>query len=260
MNIAQFICDSLAAYQVRYIFGYPGAAILPLMDAIDKNPQLEWILMRHESAAAFAASAQAKLTQHFSVCMATSGPGATNLITGLLDANLDRAPVLVITGLIPAFKHNLSYFQDIDQIHLLKTCCDFSVGCEHPLQIPGLLQSAVGYVIKNNRPAHLAIARDIQLQEINLKPDTTRLHRPVQLMTPPSAALDMVAAELTKSEDIIIVVGSRAKGAGPGIERLAEKMGAPIICSFAGKGIINENHPHYFGVLGLNASPVDSAG
>lgn len=257
MNIAQFICAYLAAYQARYIFGYPGAAILPLMDAIDKNPALEWILMRNELAAALAASAQAKLTHRLSVCMATSGPGATNLITGLLDANLDRAPVLVITGLIPTFKHNLSYFQDIDQVSLLNSCCGLSMNCEHPTQIPSLLQSAIGYVIKNNRPAHLAIARDIQLQELNLKLDLYPLHRPIELMAPPKEAVEIIATELSKFENIIIAVGSHAEGAGPEIEKLAEKMQAPIVCSFAGKGIINENHPNYFGVLGLYGVPAN---
>jgi len=256
MNIADLICNTLVMYNVRYVFGYPGGAILPLMDAIDRNPNLEWILMRHESAAAFAASAQAKLTHHLSVCMATSGPGASNLITGLLDANLDRAPVLALTGLIPTLKRNLSHFQDIDQVNLLSTCCGCSLGIEHAQQVPSLLQITLGYIIKNNRPAHLAIPRDVQLQECDFTLNL-HTHRPVELMAPPHEAIKIVATELTQSPNIIIVVGPRAFGAGAEIERLAEKIHAPIICSFAGKGIVNERHPNYFGVLGLYGAPAN---
>ena len=261
MNIAEHICNYLVAYNVRYIFGYPGAAILPLMDAINKHPQLEWVLMRHEGAAAFAATAQAKLTQRLTVCMASTGPGTTNLLTGISDADLDRAPVLVITGSVAIYKHNLSHFQDIDQLAVLASCCGFNVRGEHPLQFPQLLQNAIGYVIRNRRPAHVSIASD--LQSVVLTPHQLesanhqyhRLHSYLDFMYPPAEVLDDAAQILLASENIIIAVGPRALHAGPDIERLAEKLHAPIVCSFASKGIINENHPNYFGVLGLFSAP-----
>lgn len=262
MNIAEYICNYIAAYESKYIFGYPGAAILPLMDAIEKHQNLEWVLMRHEASAAFAASAYAKLMQHISICMASSGPGATNLITGLLDAELDSAPVLIITGLIPIYKHSLSHFQDIDQTYIFKTCCGFSANCEHPMQVPQLLQRAIGYVVKNNKPAHLAIPRDIQLMDVNkvtISHLCTQkdLHHPLELMAPPDQAMDIVAQTLREAQNIIIAVGPRARFAGPQIEKLSEKLNAPIVCSFAGKGIINEEHENYFGVLGLFGSPAN---
>lgn len=263
LNVAEYICDYLAAYSVRFIFGYPGAAILPLMDAIHAHPALEWVLMRDERAAIFAASAQAKLTDKMSVCLVTSGPGATNVVTGLVDADLDHAKVLLITGLINTLKHNLSHFQDIDQVDLLKSCCGVSIACEHPLQIPELLQTAVGFVIKNRRPAHLAIAMNVQTytfaekEEISAKKHFLDLQRPIELLTPPSAAIDKVADTISASSNLAIAVGPRARGAGAQIEALSEQLQAPIICSFAAKGIINENHPNYFGILGLFGIPVN---
>lgn len=263
MNIAEHICNYLALYKVKHIFGYPGAAILPLMDAINRHEQLDWILMRHESSAALAASAYGKLTQNISVCIASSGPGASNLITGMLDANVDFSPVLAITGLTSTIKHGLPHFQCVDQLKLLDQCCGFNALCEHPSQISQLLQAAIGYIIRYHRPAHLAIAADLQLTKFNkselafARKHYKQLHQPIQLLCPPDEAIRIVADTINASEKIIIAVGARARGAGRSIEALSEKISAPIVCTFAGKGVVRENHPNYFGVLGLFGSPAN---
>ncbi|MGQ3887660.1 thiamine pyrophosphate-binding protein [Legionella sp. CNM-1927-20] len=263
MNIAEHICNYLALYQVRHIFGYPGAAILPLMEAINKHPTLDWILMRSESTAALAASAQGKLTKSLSVCASTCGPGVTNLLTGLLDAQLDHSPVLVISGLPITNKHSLGHFQSVDQIKLTDACCGFNAICEHPAQVPQLLQAAVGYIIRYHRPAHLAIAPDLQLtkftrQELkSARLHYQHLHRNIQLYRPPEAALEIVANTINSFRKIVIGVGSRAYGAGDAIEYFAEKISAPIISTFAGKGVIRENHPLYLGILGLFGAPAN---
>jgi pyruvate oxidase len=263
MNIAEHICNYLALYHVRYIFGYPGASILPLMDAIHKHPKLEWVLMRNEAAAALAASASGKLTNNISVCLATSGPGATNLITGLLDAELDCSPVLAITGLTATVRHGLSHFQSVDQIRLLESCCGFNAVCEHPAQVPQLLQAAIGYIIRYNKPAHLAIAADLQLwefSELELASAVTHYkqqHHSVQLLSPPDLAIQIVTKILEPIKKIVVAVGVNARGAGKNIEAFAEKIDAPIISTFAGKGVICENHPLYYGVLGLFGAPAN---
>ncbi|BCA96185.1 hypothetical protein TUM19329_25460 [Legionella antarctica] len=244
MNVAEHICNYLALYKVRHIFGYPGASILPLMDAIEKHPELEWVLMRNELAAALAASAHGKITEEIGVCMATSGPGASNLITGLLDAELDCSPVLAITGLTPTVRHGLSHFQSVNQIQLLESCCGFNAVCEHPAQVPQLLQAAIGYIIRHNRPAHLAIATDLQLTEFtntqlaSATKHYNQLHHPFILLSPPDEAFKVVADTIDSIKKIVIAVGSRARGAGKNIEAFAEKIGVPIISTFAGKGII----------------------
>jgi pyruvate oxidase len=261
MNIAEYICNYLALHQVHYIFGYPGAAILPFMEAINKHPALDWILMRNESTAALAASAQGKLTRSLSICASTCGPGVTNLLTGLLDAQLDHSPVLAITGLPSTNKHALGHFQTLDQIKLTDAYCGFNAICEHPAQVPQLLQTAIGYIIRYNRPAHLAIASDLQLTKLNrqelksAKAHYRHLHRNIPLYCPPEAALEIVANTINSIKKIVIGVGARAYGAGEEIEYFAEKISAPIISTFAGKGVVRENHPLYFGVLGLFGTP-----
>ncbi|STX51579.1 pyruvate dehydrogenase (pyruvate oxidase), thiamin-dependent, FAD-binding [Legionella busanensis] len=264
MNIAEHICNYLALYQVRYIFGYPGAAILPLMEAIKNHPSLEWVLMRSESTAALAASAQGKLTKSLSVCASTCGPGVTNLLTGLLDAQLDHSPVLVISGLPITNKHSLGHFQSVDQLKLTDACCGFNAICENAAQVPQLLQTAVGYILRYNRPAHLAITPDLQLtkftrQELkSARLHYQRLHRNIQLYRPPEMALDVVADTINSFKKIVIGVGARAHGAGKEIENFAEKICAPIISTFAGKGVIREDHSLYLGILGLFGAPANN--
>src|SRR5688572_1667831 len=104
MNVADYIVGVLAARGVRQVFGYPGAAILPLMDAIERHPEVEWVLMRHEGSASLAASMQARYTGRLAVCLSSAGPGATNMFAGIFDAHLERSPVLALTGLVPTWK------------------------------------------------------------------------------------------------------------------------------------------------------------
>lgn len=256
MTVSEYICHYLACYDVRQIYGYPGAAILPLIDAIYTQPNLRWILMRHEYTAALAACAQAKLTGQLSVCLATSGPGALNLITGLLDAKLDRAPVLAITGLLPSTKLQLASFQDIDQGKLINSFCGYSAMCTNPAQIQQLLQNIIGYIIKNKSVGHITIPVDIQQAPINVQ-DIKAPQRAITLMAAPDEAVALLADTINSNLNTIIAVGPRARGAGQQIEALSEKICAPIICSFAGKGVVNENHANYFGVLGLYGAPAN---
>ncbi len=99
MKVADYLVRALAACGVRHIFGYPGAPLVPLLAALQRQTVVEWVLMRHENAAAHAAAAQAKLTGQLAVCVATSGPGALQAVCGIVDAQLDRAPLLALTAL-----------------------------------------------------------------------------------------------------------------------------------------------------------------
>jgi thiamine pyrophosphate-dependent acetolactate synthase large subunit-like protein len=100
MNVADYLVSFLCAIGVRHVFGYPGSPLVPLLSALERQTDVQWVLMRHENAAALAASAQAKLTDRLSVCVATSGPGALNFVCGVVDAHLDRVPMLALTGLV----------------------------------------------------------------------------------------------------------------------------------------------------------------
>ena len=263
MNISDYIIDILASRGVRHVFGYPGAAILPLMEAINRHPKMEWVLMRHEGSASLAASMEARLTGKLAVCMASSGPGATNLLTGLFDAHLERSPVLVLTGLVPTWAENREGFQDIDQTQLTRPLVPRSLNCIHPDQVPLVLRDSIGEAEQQRVACHLALPLDIQAVEVDendARFKSREIPEPLRLQPPPEAAFDVVAADLSKLEDIVIVVGSRALGAGEEIEALATKLKSPIISALDAKGIIDDSHPCALGVMGIFGSPgVESA-
>ena len=124
--VADFLLEQLNAWGVRHIYGIPGDAILPLVDAINRHPRIRFISVKHESAAALMASAEAKLTGGIGVCIATSGPGAANLLNGLADAKSDRTPVLAITGQVESFNLGTNYKQYIDQQLMLAAVTEYS--------------------------------------------------------------------------------------------------------------------------------------
>lgn len=125
-TVADKIVEQLAAYGVRRIYGIPGDSNLPLTESIRKNPKVELILTRHEGAAAFMASAHAKLTGELGVCMSIAGPGATNLITGIVDAATDRAPILALLGQVPEVFLGSESLQEIAEVDIFKTFCVYA--------------------------------------------------------------------------------------------------------------------------------------
>ena len=256
---ADHVVTALRSYGVRFVFGYPGGSILPLMDAIERETDIDWILVRHEGSAALAASALSKLTGGLGVCMATAGPGASNLLTGLLDAQLDRAPVLAITGMYPVWTQTRGGFQDIDQARMLGTVIGKSVTCNHPDQLPVLLRDCVGTATQERTVVHLAIPVDVQsvaLDDNDPRFDVAHQYpEPLLLQPPPDPAVELVAGDIESLGDVVVVVGPRALGAGEVIERLAVKLGAAIISTLDAKGIIDESHPNSFGVLGIFGAP-----
>ncbi len=260
MNASDYIVSFLKAVGVRQIFGYPGTPIMPFLAALERQSDIEWVLMRHENSAAMAASAQARLTGRLTVCMATSGPGSANFICGLIDAQLDRAPVLALTGMVPTYNQGHSEFQDINQAQLLSTVLPMSSSCVHTRQLVPLLRNSVGYAWQNQQTVHLALSMDVLTATIKaddslFKIDMGLVPRPLQLVRPSEEAFDSVAEELVQCKQVVIVVGRRAVGCGKAISQLAEKLGAPVITSLDGKGIVDETHPHSQGVLGIFGLP-----
>lgn len=257
-NIADYIIAILAKNGVKNIYGYPGATIIPLMDAVKRHPDTSWILVRNEHAAALAASAEAKLTGRLAVCMGTSGPGTTGLLTGMLDAHYDWASVMAITGIAPTWKFGREEFQDIDPLPFFGHYIGRSVHCTHPDQIPSLLRDCIGCALQELKVVHLAIPPDLQLYSFPDEDERFSIPNPIcpfRLFIPSMKAFDIMIPEIIEEKEILIVVGPRAKGCGEAIEELATKLNAPIITSIDGKGIINEMHPCSIGVLGIFGSP-----
>jgi thiamine pyrophosphate-dependent acetolactate synthase large subunit-like protein len=264
MNVADYIVAFLGSLGVRHVFGYPGSSLVPLLAALERQDRVRWVLMRHENAAAMAAGAHGRLTGELGVCVATSGPGALNALCGVVDADLDRVPLLAITGLVPTSQVGHWEFQDVNQAQLFGAVLSQSAVCIHPGQLAPLLRNFVGIAVQQQRAVHLALPSDVLAAPIGPEDELFRIDpalvpRPLRLMPPPNEALEIVAADLETFRLPVIVLGRRAAGCGPAIERLAEKLGAPIITSLDGKGIVDEAHPNVLGVLGIFGFPAFEA-
>jgi thiamine pyrophosphate-dependent acetolactate synthase large subunit-like protein len=264
MNVADYLVSFLSMLGVKHVYGYPGSPLVPLLAALQRQDAVRWVLMRHENAAAMAAGAHARLTGQLGVCVATSGPGALNFVCGVVDSHLDRVPVLALTGLVPTSSQGHWEFQDVNQTGLFSSVLAHSATCIHPNQLVILLRNFVGAACQQQQTVHMALPSDVLATEVSpgdefFRLDPAMLPRPLSLMPPPAPAFEVVAKDLEAFRRPVIVLGRRALGCGPAIEQLAEKLGAPVITSLDGKGIVDESHPHALGVLGIFGFPAVAA-
>ena len=259
MKIADYLIAYLAACGVRHIFGYPGSPLVPLLAALKRQNAVQWVLMRHENAAALAAGAQAKLTGTLGVCLATSGPGALQTVCGVADAHLDRAPLLALTGVVARAQQGHWGFQDVDQTSLYTTILEQSLTCASAEQLVALLRKLTGHALLQQHAVHLALPIDVLEEDIDLGDSLFDLShlRPLNTVRNGAPRPDEVqrAVDVLASTHPVIVVGRRAAGAGKCIEELAGKLDAPIVSTLDGKGVVDESHDNYLGVLGMFGHP-----
>ena len=261
---SDFIAQSLVDAGVRNVYGGHGGALVPLVNSVCKHEQLRWICTRNEANASLMAAADSKLTgaSRLSACIATSGPGASNLTTGLLDAQLDKVPMIAITGTKPRADTAHSEFQDIDQSRLFAAGgLAYSVTVADPLQLVAVMRDAVAIALTQRVCVHVAVPVDIQGMMIqapehlcSASPSAIRKRTWLAYSNP--AAIGEVAARLkVPGERIVIAVGLDARGAGAEIVRLAEALDAPIVTRLDAKGVVDESHPLSLGVVGVHGEP-----
>src|SRR5689334_7669242 len=168
---AEILCRSLEAAGVEVIFGYPGGAIMPFYHALPDHPRLRHILVRHEQAAAHAADGYARASGRPGVCVATSGPGATNLVTGLATAHMDSAPVVAITGQVSRNMIGRDAFQETDIIGITQPITKHNVLVEDVTLLAGALRDALA-IAQEGRPGPVLVdvPKDVQNQKIAYTP------------------------------------------------------------------------------------------
>ena len=249
-TIAANIVDTLKASGVKRVYGLPGDSLNGFTDALRADGDLDWVHVRHEEGAAFAASAEAALTGELSVCAASCGPGNLHLINGLYDANRSRVPVLAIAAHIPSGEIGSNYFQETHPQELFREC---SVYCElvsDPAQMPRVLEIAMRTAIEKKGVAVIVIPGDILLKKAD-SPRTVSI-RPTQSSVLPSAeGLAEAAALLNKGEKVTILAGAGAAGAHDELLALADTLGAPIVHALRGKEHVEYDNPFDVGMTGL---------
>ena len=252
---AEIICQSLIREGVEILFGHPGGAILPFYDALWGYPQLRHILVRHEQAAAHAADAYSRVSGKVGVCVATSGPGATNLVTGIMGAKADSVPMVAITGQVARTALGSEAFQECDICSITATCTKKSFMVMSADDLAPTIREAF-VIAQEGRPGPVLIdiPRDVQLEMVDAEfPEVTPLRFP-DLSEETKGNLQAAARLINEAERPLIISGHGvlASGATAQLRGLAETTGIPIITTLLGLSSFPSGHPLNLGMLGMH--------
>jgi pyruvate oxidase len=261
-TVSDVMAETMTNWGVRHVFGMVGHSNLGLADAIRRQEEagrLTYIGIRHEGAAAFAASAYGKLTGRPAACLTIAGPGATNLLTGLWDAKVDRAPVLALTGQVEAQVLGPGAFQEVDLASAFESVAAWSQTVLPSSKHAELMTLACKNATLKRDVAHLIFPDDSQTVPAPDEEASGPDGRIADLeITPPVEAVDAAVRELTQAKRPVIIAGYGARDQTKGVTALAERLGAPVITTFKAKGQIPDDHPLACGVLGRSGTPVAS--
>ena len=262
-TISDIMVETMVNWQVKSVFGMVGHSNLGLADALrvqEVKGNIRYYGIRHEGSAAFACSGYAKASGRPAACLTIAGPGATNLLTGLWDAKVDRAPVLALTGQVNVQVLGPGAFQEIDLASAFESVADFSQTVLHTSKHGELMSLACKNAIVNRLPAHLIFPDDVQTIEVeeNVRAGHPQGRLGDPQITPSADSVKQALALIRKHRRPIIIVGYGAKHAMPEVIALAEKLNAPVLTTFKGKGQIADAHPLAAGVLGRSGTPIAS--
>jgi len=249
-TVADGIVAQLVALGVETIYGIPGDSNLPLIEAIRSDGRIRFVLTRHEETAAFMASAHGKVTGKLGVCVSIAGPGATNLITGLIDAAADRSPVLALVGQVPEVYLGSEAFQEIDQLELLHPFATFAETVAHPSQATRLVMMAAKHALARPGVAILSTPTDVLAEHAStdiFDPRTRLFEAPT---SPDADSISQAVKLIDAAHRPVILAGWGTRGCSEELVALASRINAPIATTSRAKGTIDETDPLALGVLG----------
>jgi thiamine pyrophosphate-dependent acetolactate synthase large subunit-like protein len=251
MKLFEQLLDILNECGVNHIYGVPGDAINPLIEALRERDDIRFIHVTHEEAGAFAASAEAKLTGHLTVCAGTVGPGAIHLLNGLYDAAKDYAPVLAITGQVPSSEIGSNYHQEVDLHNLFHDVARYSASVMNPKQMPHVALEACNTSISEHGVSVLHIPHDIGEKDVpdvgEFQMDSYQKPR----ILPVEDRMKQVISKIEDAKNVAILAGNGCRDAADELMQLAGHLKAPIIYSLKAKDIVPYDSPYCAGGLGL---------
>ena len=250
-NVAERLIRMLVDAGVRRVYGIVGDSLNPVTDAIRRSGGVDWIHVRHEEAAAFAAGADAELTGELAVCAGSCGPGNLHLINGLFDAHRNMAPVLAIAAHIPSSEIGSGYFQETHPEQLFRECSHYCELVSHPRQFPRVLQSAMQHAVSRRGVSVVVLPGDVAAMDA---PSETVAHRPfaaVPVVRPADDDLARLADLVNGARTVTLFCGTGCAGAQRQVLALAEKLKAPVGYSFRGKQWIEPDNSYAVGMTGL---------
>lgn len=252
MKAADVVTEMLHSVGVRRIYGVVGDSLNGITESLRQRGDIDWIHMRHEEAAAFAAGAEAHLTGDLAVCAGSCGPGNLHLINGLFDCHRSRVPVLAIAAQIPSAEIGRGYFQETHPESLFRECSHYCELVSHPEQLPTVLESAIRAAVGHRGVAVVVIPGDVALQSLSAPISAGRsiaIRQPV--VVPESRELDALAALLNESTRTTLLCGRGCAGAHEMLLKLADTLKSPIVHALGGKEYVEYDNPFDVGMTGL---------
>jgi pyruvate dehydrogenase (quinone) len=247
---ADYIAATLDAAGVRRIYGVVGDSLNGLTDSLRRLERIDWIHVRHEEAAAFAAGAEAHLTGQLAVCAGSCGPGNLHLINGLFDCHRSGVPVLAIAAHIPSTEIGIDYFQATHPEQLFKECSHYVEVVSNPQQLPQILARAMRVAVGRRGVAVVVIPGDVALKPVAAKvPNWLVPQRPI--VVPEIAEIDELAALLNDASRVTLLCGAGCAGAHDVVVELAARLQAPIVHTLRGKEVLEYENPYDVGMTGL---------
>ena len=257
---AEIVVQALADLGVEVIFGYPGGAVLPIYDALFAQGRIRHILVRHEQAAVHAAEGYARSSGKVGVVLVTSGPGATNAVTGITDALMDSIPLVVLTGQVPTHLIGTDAFQECDTVGITRHCSKHNYLVQDTARLGGVIHEAF-YIARSGRPGPVVIdiPKDVQILKARYEKPGVIGHKTYKPqvkgnLSSIEAAVEMIAA----AERPIFYTGGGIINSGPVatqlLRELARVTGAPVTSTLMGLGMMPNEHPQFLGMLGMHGS------
>jgi acetolactate synthase-1/2/3 large subunit len=260
MTGAEIVVQALNDLGVEVVFGYPGGAVLPIYDSLFQQGRIRHILVRHEQAAVHAAEGYARASGKVGVVLVTSGPGATNAVTGITDALMDSVPIVVLTGQVPTHLIGTDAFQECDTVGITRHCSKHNYLVKDTARLGPVLHEAF-YIARAGRPGPVVIdiPKDVQIMKARYEKPGAISHKTYKPQvkgdrTAIETAMEMLAA----AERPILYTGGGIINAGPAatqlLRELAKLTGAPVTSTLMGLGTMPNDHPQFLGMLGMHGS------
>ncbi len=250
-RVADLLVETLAIVGVRRVYGVAGDSLNGITDSIRQRGDIQWVPVRHEETAAFAAGAEAHLTGRLAVCAGSCGPGNLHLINGLYDAHRSRVPVLAIAAHIPSREIGSGYFQETHPEHLFRECSHYCELVSHPEQMPRLLEIAVQTAVSRRGVSVVVLPGDIALQHAVVSEARLRWTDATPGVRPSDKEIDRLAELLNGAGKLTILGGAGCAGAHDHVMEIAAKLKAPIVHTMRGKEFIEYDNPFDVGMTGL---------
>ncbi len=261
VSAAAALLDVLEREDVSVVFGVPGGPLLPLYDLLTDHRAIRTILVKHEQAAAYAAFAYARVTGRLGVCLATLGPGATNLLAGLPISYVGSVPILALTGQVQttayargAHQESTGWFRTPNQEAMFSATCKHSATCIDAVRLPDFVRHSIRIAMSGRPgPAHLIIPSNILHQKIPYDPLMPSQYRVVTSRLCDAAAIDRIAGRIATARRPVLFLGERSQpsGAGAVAQSLGERFGIPLITDLSCKAVVDESSPMFLGSAGV---------